>query len=96
MNNLTFNLGRRHPGNGLTYNFRAYATRRVREDFRKNKALKTGSSEQEKALEFAREQVNVLYRQVIVSKLYPPHVKSVMETLSCWPAQRYQTVQAFL
>ncbi|ETK93476.1 hypothetical protein, variant [Phytophthora nicotianae] len=64
-----------------TYNFRAYATRRVREDFRKNKALKTGSSEQEKALEFAREQANVLYRQVVVSKLYPPHVKSVMETL---------------
>ncbi|KAG6955437.1 hypothetical protein JG688_00011880 [Phytophthora aleatoria] len=64
-----------------TYNFRAYATRRVKEDFRKNKALKAGSLEQEEALDFAREQANVLYRQMVVSKLYPPHVKSVMETL---------------
>ncbi|KAL3666914.1 hypothetical protein V7S43_007863 [Phytophthora oleae] len=64
-----------------TYNFRAYATRRVKEDFRKNSALKAGSPEQEKALVFAREQADVLYRQMIVSKLYPPHIKSVMETL---------------
>ncbi|KAG1697070.1 hypothetical protein DVH05_017455 [Phytophthora capsici] len=65
-----------------TYNFRAYATRRVKEDFRKNSALKAGSTEQEKALVFAREQADVLYRQMIVSKLYKPHVKSVMETIT--------------
>jgi hypothetical protein len=64
-----------------TYNFRSYATRRVKEDFRKNKTLKAGSPEQEKALEFARQQADVLYRQMVVSKLYPPHIKSVMETL---------------
>ncbi|KAE8975966.1 hypothetical protein PR002_g25443, partial [Phytophthora rubi] len=65
-----------------TYNFRSYATRRVKEDFRKNKTLQAGSAEQEKALEFAREQAAVLYRQVAVSKLYPPHVKSVMESIN--------------
>ncbi|OWZ04777.1 putative mitochondrial protein [Phytophthora megakarya] len=65
-----------------TYNFRSYATRRIKEDFHKNKALKAGSPEQEQALEFARQQAEMIYRQVIVSKLYPPHIKSVMETLS--------------
>ncbi|KAE8880078.1 hypothetical protein PF003_g35816 [Phytophthora fragariae] len=65
-----------------TYNFRSYATRRVKEDFRKNKTLQAGSAEQEKAIEFAREQAAVLYRQVAVSKLYPPHVKSVMESIN--------------
>ncbi|KAG6613104.1 LYR motif-containing protein 4 [Phytophthora cinnamomi] len=64
-----------------TYNFRSYATRRVKEDFRKNKTLQAGSPEQEAALAFARQQADVLYRQMAVSKLYPPHVKSVMETL---------------
>ncbi|CAH0493358.1 hypothetical protein KXD40_008313 [Peronospora effusa] len=63
------------------YNFRSYAVRRVKEEFRKNKTLKPGSLEQEKVLELARQQVDVLYRQMIVSKLYPPHVKSVMETI---------------
>ncbi|KAF4041642.1 Complex 1 protein (LYR family) [Phytophthora infestans] len=62
-----------------TYNFRAYATRRIKD---KNKTLKSGSPELEKALQLVREQVDVLGRQGIVSKLYPPHVKSVMETLS--------------
>ncbi|KAG7380491.1 hypothetical protein PHYPSEUDO_007153 [Phytophthora pseudosyringae] len=65
-----------------TYNFRAYATRRVKEDFRKNKALAAGSPEQERALEFARQQADVIHRQMLVSKLYPPHIKSVMETLA--------------
>ncbi|EEY59093.1 uncharacterized protein PITG_11555 [Phytophthora infestans T30-4] len=65
-----------------TYNFRAYATRRIKEDFHKNKTLKSGSPELEKTLQLVREQVDVLGRQGIVSKLYPPHVKSVMETLS--------------
>lgn len=63
------------------YNFRSYAVRRVKEDFRKNKTLEPGSVEQKKVLELARQQVDVLYRQMIVSKLYPPHVKSVMETI---------------
>ncbi|CAI5737581.1 unnamed protein product [Peronospora destructor] len=63
------------------YNFRSYAIRRVKEEFRKNKTLESGSSEQEKVLELARQQVGVLYRQMIVSKLYPPPLKSVMETI---------------
>ncbi|CEG36728.1 lyr motif-containing protein 4 [Plasmopara halstedii] len=65
-----------------TYNFRAYATRRVKEDFRKHKTIQIDSSEQEKMLAFAREQADILYRQMVVSKLYPPHIPSVMETLS--------------
>lgn len=65
-----------------TYNFRAYATRRIKEEFHTNKTLESGSPEQEKMLAFAREQADVLYRQMVVSKLYPPHVKSVMETLN--------------
>ncbi|EEY61660.1 uncharacterized protein PITG_01992 [Phytophthora infestans T30-4] len=71
----------RNAANFENYNFRAYATRRVKEEFHKNKVLKVGSPEQEKALQLAREQADVLCRQVVVSKLYPPHVKSVMETL---------------
>ena len=63
------------------YNFRSYAVRRIKEDFCKNKTLEAGSPEQEKVLEFARQQLDVLYRQMIVSKLYPPHAKSVMETI---------------
>ncbi|KAH7461275.1 hypothetical protein PRNP1_013202 [Phytophthora ramorum] len=71
----------RHAAQLETYNFRSYALRRVKEDFRKNKSLQTGSHEQQEALAFARQQADVLYRQVVVSKLYPPHIKSVMETL---------------
>ncbi|KAL4088324.1 hypothetical protein PRIC1_012747 [Phytophthora ramorum] len=71
----------RHAAQFETYNFRSYALRRVKEDFRKNKSLQTGSHEQQEALAFARQQADVLYRQVVVSKLYPPHIKSVMETL---------------
>ncbi|RLN91752.1 hypothetical protein BBJ28_00012873 [Nothophytophthora sp. Chile5] len=63
------------------YNVRSYALRRVKADFHKNKTLTAGSAEQEKALDFAREQANVLYRQVVISKLYPPQGKSVLETL---------------
>ncbi|RLN25749.1 hypothetical protein BBJ28_00004655 [Nothophytophthora sp. Chile5] len=63
------------------YNVRSYAMRRVKADFHKNKTLTAGSAEQEKALAFAREQANVLYRQVVISKLYPPQGKSVLETL---------------
>ncbi|TDH68019.1 hypothetical protein CCR75_004366 [Bremia lactucae] len=64
-----------------TYNFRAYAVRRVKEDFRKHKTLEIGSPEQNKMLEFGREQADVLYRQMVISKLYPPPIHSVMETL---------------
>jgi hypothetical protein len=61
------------------YNYRAYALRRVKEDFRKHKALAPGSAEQLQALASAREQANLLYRQVVVSKLYPPETKSIMD-----------------
>jgi hypothetical protein len=53
--------------------------RRVREDFRRNKALAVGSPEQQKAIALAKEQAGVLHRQVIVSQLYPPVTKSVMD-----------------
>lgn len=61
------------------YNYRSYALRRVKEDFHKNKALAPGSAEQQQALARAREQANVLYRQVVVSKMYPPEAKSIMD-----------------
>uniref|UniRef100_K3WW88 Complex 1 LYR protein domain-containing protein n=1 Tax=Globisporangium ultimum (strain ATCC 200006 / CBS 805.95 / DAOM BR144) TaxID=431595 RepID=K3WW88_GLOUD len=64
-----------------SYNYRKYAERRVKEDFHKNKQLAAGSAEQESALAFAREQANVLYRQVVISKMYPPETKSIMDSL---------------
>ncbi|KAG2509886.1 hypothetical protein BBO99_00008962 [Phytophthora kernoviae] len=63
-----------------TYNFRSYFTRRVKEDFRKNKTLAEGSPEQQQALTLARQQADGLYRQMIITKLYPPDVKTVMES----------------
>ncbi|CAI5737934.1 unnamed protein product [Hyaloperonospora brassicae] len=63
------------------YNFRNYAVRRIKEDFRTNAKLAAGSTEQKHALEAARQQADMLHRQMVVSKLYPPPVKSVMETL---------------
>lgn len=53
--------------------------RRVKEDFHKNKALQPGSAAQQQALEHAQEQARVLYRQVVVSKMYPPESKSIMD-----------------
>ncbi|KAG7397279.1 hypothetical protein PHYBOEH_000973 [Phytophthora boehmeriae] len=64
-----------------SYNFRSYLTRRVKEDFRKNKTLAEGSAEQQQALALARQQADALYRQMIVSKLYPPHVKTTERAL---------------
>ncbi|KAF1326194.1 Lyr motif-containing protein 4, partial [Globisporangium splendens] len=64
-----------------SYNYRKYAQRRVKEDFHKNKQLAVGSAEQENALAFAREQADVLYRQVVISKMYPPETKSIMDSL---------------
>ncbi|TMW59281.1 hypothetical protein Poli38472_004350 [Pythium oligandrum] len=62
-----------------SYNYRNYAVRRVREEFRKNKALSAGSAEQQQALAFAKEQAGVLHRQMVITKLYPPQTKSIME-----------------
>ncbi|GAB9469641.1 Lyr motif-containing protein 4 [Globisporangium polare] len=63
------------------YNFRKYAERRVKEDFHKNKSLAAGSAEQQQALAHAQEQAGVLYRQVVISKMYPPESHSIMESL---------------
>lgn len=62
-----------------SYNFRSYAVRRVKEDFHKNKALTVGSAEQQQALAAAHENAKMLYRQVVISKLYPPETKSIMD-----------------
>uniref|UniRef100_A0AAV1TSV9 Complex 1 LYR protein domain-containing protein n=1 Tax=Peronospora matthiolae TaxID=2874970 RepID=A0AAV1TSV9_9STRA len=62
------------------YNFSHYALRRIKEEFHTNKKIKADSTEQKQALEAARQQADMLHRQMVVSKLYPPLVKSVMET----------------
>ena len=58
------------------YNFRNYAIRRVREDFRRNAAL--SSSEATTALQEGRDALEVLRRQRIVGQLYPA-AQSVMD-----------------
>ena len=58
------------------YNFRNYAIRRVREDFRRNAAL-TGASA-DAALQEGKEALEVLRRQRIVGQLYPA-AQSVMD-----------------
>ncbi|GLE03509.1 hypothetical protein PINS_up012411 [Pythium insidiosum] len=62
-----------------SYNYRRYAVRRVQEEFRKNKSLPVGSVEAEKAVEVGHANAGMLHRQVIISKLYPPQLKSIME-----------------
>lgn len=69
----------REAGKVNQYNFRHYAVRRVREDFRKNAALDGGAAVDavasgEKALEMLR-------RQQVVGNLYPAAL-SVMEAES--------------
>lgn len=54
----------------------------MREEFRKNKSLAAGSAELEKALAFGQTQAQMLFRQVTISKLYPPESKSIMETFA--------------
>lgn len=53
----------------------------MKEDFHKNKNLAAGSAEQQQALASAQEQAGVLYRQVVISKMYPPESQSIMESL---------------
>nr|CCA15749.1 nucleoside diphosphate kinase B putative [Albugo laibachii Nc14] len=61
------------------YNFRAYAKRRVREEFRKNKTL--SAEEQKKAILFGKQQAEVLHRQSVISRMYPPQTRNIMELL---------------
>ena len=63
-----------------SYNYRHYAQRRIREEFRKNMQLALGSEAQTAAFAKAKEQAVSLQRQVAVSKLYPPNEPSVMES----------------
>ena len=58
------------------YNFRNYAIRRVREDFRRNAAL--SDSEAATALQEGKDALEVLRRQRIVGQLYPA-AQSVMD-----------------
>ena len=58
------------------YNFRNYAIRRVREDFRKNAAL--AGADADAALQEGRDALEVLRRQRIVGQLYPA-AQSVMD-----------------
>ena len=58
------------------YNFRNYAIRRVREDFRRNAAL--SCSEAATALQEGKDALEVLRRQRIVGQLYPA-AQSVMD-----------------
>jgi hypothetical protein len=41
--------------------------------------LEANSQAQINAIEFAKEQVALIHRQMIISKLYPPQTKSIME-----------------
>ncbi|CCI10364.1 unnamed protein product [Albugo candida] len=61
------------------YNFRAYAKRRVKEEFRKNKTL--SAEEQKKAITFGKQQAEVLHRQSVISRMYPPQTRSIMELM---------------
>lgn len=45
-------------------------------------SLAPGSTEQEKALAFGQNQAQMLFRQVTISKLYPPETKSIMESFA--------------
>jgi len=58
------------------YNFRAYAMRRVRGGFDKNRNLEGDAAQ--KALNEGQEQLSVLARQSAISRLYPS-AQSVME-----------------
>ena len=58
------------------YNFRNYAIRRVREDFRRNAAL--AGAEADAALQEGKDALEVLRRQRIVGQLYPA-AQSVMD-----------------
>ena len=58
------------------YNFRNYAIRRVREDFRRNAAL--AGADADAALQEGKEALEVLRRQRIVGQLYPA-AQSVMD-----------------
>lgn len=53
----------------------------MKEDFHANKSLAAGSAAQQQALARAQEQAAVIYRQVVISKMYPPEAKSIMESL---------------
>ena len=58
------------------YNFRNYAIRRVREDFRRNAAL--AGADADAALQEGKDALEVLRRQRIVGQLYPA-AQSVMD-----------------
>ncbi|CAK4068645.1 unnamed protein product [Aphanomyces euteiches] len=60
------------------YTFRSYSQRRVKEEFRANKA--TSGTDLKAALAFGYEQLELLRRQVAISKMYPGE-KSVMENI---------------
>ena len=58
------------------YNFRNYAIRRMREDFRRNAAL--AGADADAALQEGKDALEVLRRQRIVGQLYPA-AQSVMD-----------------
>mmetsp|Transcript_8245 Transcript_8245/g.23519 ORF Transcript_8245/g.23519 Transcript_8245/m.23519 type:complete len:84 (+) Transcript_8245:153-404(+) len=58
----------RAAGRFTQYNFRDYAMRKVKTEFHRNRGLQ--GEEAEKALAFAREQMELLRRQSTISQLY--------------------------
>lgn len=59
------------------YNFRMYSLRRIRQGFQEDRALSGELAE--KSLAFGQDQLSVLQRQAVLSRLYPA-APSVMET----------------
>ena len=52
-----------------SFNFREYASRRIRTDFRKNQTL-TDKDDIARAIEFGIEQAKLLKRQALINRLY--------------------------
>ncbi|XP_053621217.1 LYR motif-containing protein 4 [Plodia interpunctella] len=61
------------------YNFRSYAVRRVRDAFKENQTL-TDPKAIKKQLEFAKGNLNIVKRQVLIGNLYKTE-KLVIENL---------------
>ncbi|KAL3790364.1 hypothetical protein HJC23_002750 [Cyclotella cryptica] len=68
----------RQARNMDNYNFREYATRRVRVGFENNRNL--AGDHLDMALREGREQLDILKRQVVLGRLYPS-APSVMESV---------------
>lgn len=64
----------------VNYNFRSHARRKITTTFRNNKSLSADAAEQQ--FNMGKEQLEMLKRQVTISKLYPERNLSVMEIKS--------------